>query len=90
MRRRRHAYSTTNSLEPSKAWGLMAASSRLPRRDLREEQTRERVWFLGAEPPPATHNACILVPLKAPLATSVMPLLMSHLSEERSQVTDRK
>lgn len=35
-----------------------------------------------------THNLCIFVPLKAPLATSLMPFLVSRLSGETSQVTD--
>lgn len=33
--------------------------------------------------PPVTHNLCIFVPLKASLATSLMPFLVSRLSLER-------
>lgn len=32
---------------------------------------------------PVTHNLCIFVPLKASLATSLMPFLVSRLSLER-------
>lgn len=88
-----HAYSTTNSLEPAKALGLMWVSC-LPLSLLWESEKKKGIkhvssFFLLVNllfvivSPSVTHNVCIFVPLKASLATSLMPFLVSRLSLQR-------
>lgn len=68
-----------------------AAQLLVPSEEPEEGEARVFVFFCAParDSQAATHNLCIFVPLKASLATSLMPFLVSRLSGEKSQVTEK-
>lgn len=69
----------------------MRLSFWFPLRNLRGSKDKcESLSLSARDSQSATHNLCIFVPLKASLATSLMPFLVSRLSGEKSQVSATK